>query len=134
MVRAIEQQGINTNRQTTPIKNCIIVGIATNNETLLERIHVRSEQLFEDGVVEEANMLGKKYGWENEAMSGNIYKLINKFNHGEISHDQLRELFEQSDRRLAKRQRTWFKRNQFIQWKSLSEAEKYLDSYLAPSE
>jgi len=134
LVRAIEQNGINKERQSTPINNCIIVGIATDNGTLLERIHARSEQLFEDGVVEEANMLGKKYGWENEAMSGNIYKLIFKFNHGELTRDSLREAFEQSDRRLAKRQRTWFKRNQFIEWKSLNEAEKYLDSSLAPSE
>lgn len=131
LIRAIEQQGINQNRRTTPINNCIIVGIATEKEALVERIHQRSEQLFTDGVVEEANRLGKKYGWESEAMTGNIYRIIKRYKQGELTLDEAKLANEQADRQLAKRQLTWFKRHSFIQWLPLDKAKEYISSSLA---
>ena len=79
LVRAIEQKSINTKRRDAPIENCIIVGIATNKRELNKRIEARGEQLFENGVVAEATMLGKKYGWESEAMTGNIYPIVQSY-------------------------------------------------------
>jgi tRNA dimethylallyltransferase len=131
LIRAIEQQGINQNRRTTPIKNCIIVGIATDKNELATRIHERSEQLFTDGVVSEANRLGEIYGWDSEAMTGNIYRLVREHNEGRLTMDELKLAFEQSDRQLAKRQLTWFKRHSFIQWLPLDKAKDYISSSLA---
>ena len=130
IVRAIEQKGVNNRRRAEPISNSIIVGIATEKETLRTRIESRSEQLFEDGVVEEAKELGKKYGWESEAMTGNIYPLIRQYIDGTLSLDDVKRQFVTRDWQLAKRQLTWLRRNPFIRWLDLKDSYNYLSQEL----
>lgn len=131
LIRAIEQHGVNAKRSVTPISTSIIVGISTDRDVLRTRINTRSEQLFEDGVVEEAIKLGKKYGWDSEAMTGNIYPLVHLYLEGELNLDDVKEKFTTSDWRLAKRQLTWLKRNKHIKWFDLKEAKLYIQSVLA---
>lgn len=131
VVRAIEQKSINTKRRSEPINDCIIVGIATDRDALRQRIHKRVEQLFDDGVVEEATILGKKYGWNSEAMTGNTYQIVHSYLENEISLSEAKEKNTTLDWRLAKRQLTWFRRNPFIHWAELPEARKYLFARLA---
>ena len=131
LVRAVEQHGINTTRRDTTIDNTIVVGIATDNDVLRERIKARAEHLFETGMVEEAIMLGKKYGWNSEAMTGNIYKLVRQFLDGELTENELKEKNQTADWRLAKRQITWLKRNKFIHWLSLNEARTFIENSLS---
>ncbi|MBP9668060.1 tRNA (adenosine(37)-N6)-dimethylallyltransferase MiaA, partial [Candidatus Saccharibacteria bacterium] len=130
LVRAIERKRVGNKRRETPIENCIVVGIATDRDILRERIARRSEQLFADGVVGEARILGKQYGWEHEAMTGNIYRIVRDVLDGTISLADAKIKFEVMDWRLAKRQLTWLRRNNFVQWMSLHEAKKYLQSVL----
>lgn len=131
VVRAIEQKSINTKRRSEPINDCIIVGIATDRGTLRQRIQKRVEQLFDDGVVEEATLLGKKYGWDSEAMTGNTYQIVHSYLENEISLSEAKEKNTTLDWRLAKRQMTWFRRNPFVRWAELPEARKYLFARLA---
>jgi tRNA dimethylallyltransferase len=131
VIRKIEQNNVETKRRRTPISRSIIVGIATDREELRKRIEARSEQLFEDGVVEEATILGKKYGWRSEAMTGNIYPLVHLYLKKEISLHEMKEKFTTLDWQLARRQLTWLKRNQYIKWLSLTEARDYLVHRLA---
>jgi tRNA dimethylallyltransferase len=131
VIRAIEQKSINIKRRTEPVDNTIIVGIATDRDILRTRIEHRSEQLFTDGVVDEAKLLGDKYGWDHESMTGNIYPLCRAYLQGEMSLSEVKEKFITLDWRLAKRQVTWLKRNQHIEWLSRSEAEQRLVSVLA---
>ena len=126
VIRAIEQKSINTKRLLEPQHNTIIVGITTEKEILRERIHERSEHLFETGVVQEAKSLGEKYGWKSEAMTGNIYRLAHDFLNGAITADEYKQLNETADWQLAKRQLTWLKRNPFIKWFDLDLAQKYI--------
>ncbi len=130
VIRAIEQKSINSKRLEQPIDNCIIVGIATERSTLRKRIHDRAEQLFANGMVEEAKMLGKKYGWKSEAMTGNIYKLVKQYEDGLLNEAELKEKNETADWQLAKRQLTWLKRNPFTHWTSLDEAYSYIKTGL----
>lgn len=131
LIRAIEQNGVNDNRSNKPIDDVIFVGITTEKETLRTRILQRSEQLFDDGVVEEAIILGKKYGWDNEAMTGNIYPLVHMYLQNELSLSEIQEKFVTLDWRLAKRQLTWLRRDKNIRWFNLSDAEHYLSEVLA---
>ena len=78
-------------------------------------------------------MLGKRYGWDSEAMTGNIYPLVRRYLDKELSMMELQQRFVILDWRLAKRQLTWLKRNKFIQWKPLVEAEHYLSELLVES-
>lgn len=131
VIRAIERNNADLTRLTEPQQNTIIVGITTKKDMLHKRIHERSEHLFESGMIEEAIALGTKFGWESEAMTGNIYRLVKQFVDGALTKDQLKQQFETSDRQLAKRQLTWLKRNPFIKWLELDYAQKYIARRLA---
>jgi tRNA dimethylallyltransferase len=131
VIRAIEQNGQLTSRNEQPISTSIIVGIATYRELLRTRIAQRIEQLFEDGVVAEASMLGKKYGWESAAMTGNIYPLIHAYLDQQLTLTELKVKSTTIDWRLAKRQLTWLRRNPHIHWASLDEARAFLADQLA---
>lgn len=126
VIRAIEQNGVNDRRDRRPISNSIIVGIATEKDLLRTRIEHRSEQIFADGIVDEARKLGEMYGWDNEAMTGNIYPVVRQYIQGELSLDEAKNLFKIRDWQLAKRQLTWFRRNPYIKWLSLVEANEFL--------
>lgn len=131
VIRAIEQNGRPSQRRKEPLSTSIIVGITTDRVVLRHRIASRTEQLFEDGVVEEAIMLGKKYGWDSEAMTGNIYPLVRSYLNKELTFEELSEKNTTADWRLAKRQLTWLRRNPYIRWCSLSEAKTLLSEQLA---
>lgn len=131
LIHAIEQKSINVKRDLKPLSESIIVGIATDREILRTRIADRAEQLFENGVVEEATMLGEKYGWNSEAMTGNVYPLVHSYLNNDLTLEEVKDKFTTLDWRLAKRQLTWLKRNSYINWLSLNEAKKYLESILA---
>jgi tRNA dimethylallyltransferase len=131
VIRAIEQNGRLTERRNEPISTSIIVGIATEKDILRTRIAQRVEQLFENGVVEEATMLGEKYGWDNAAMTGNIYPLIRQYLQGTLSIPELKDKNTTADWRLAKRQLTWLRRNPYINWLSLTDAKDFLVHHLA---
>ena len=130
VIRAIEQESINSKRLRSPIDNIVLVGITTERTELRRRIAARAEQLFENGMVEEAIKLGNKYGWDSEAMTGNIYKLVKRYLDGELTLDELKEKNATADWRLAKRQITYMKRNPYIKWLTLDDAGEYIRAAL----
>lgn len=131
VIRAIERGSVSPLKKTTPINTSIIVGIATDKDILRRRIVKRSEQLFEDGVVDEATLLGEKYGWESTAMTGNVYPLVHDYLLGNATLAEVKVKNATLDWRLAKRQLTWMRRNPFITWLSLDEARDCLIQKLA---
>lgn len=133
VIREIERIGSTQKSSDAPLDDSIVVGITTDRDVLRTRIEQRSEQLFENGVVDEAIMLGKKYGWDNEAMTGNIYPLVHQHLENKLTLSEVQQKFTILDWRLAKRQLTWLRRNQYITWKNLEEAEHYLSDVLARS-
>lgn len=130
VIRAVEQKNINTTRVSEPIANTLVVGITTYRQELRSRIESRIEHMFDRGVVDEAKMLGKKYGWDSEAMTGNIYRQIRLFLDGEIDEVELKRRCVVADYRLAKRQQTWFKRNPYIHWKPADEVFDFVANAL----
>jgi tRNA dimethylallyltransferase len=133
VIRAIERGSDDTKGLRSPIDNVVIVGITTERIVLRSRIAARAEQLFETGMLEEAIRLGETYGWESEAMTGNIYKLAHQFVDGALSYDDLKQKNITADWRLAKRQMAYLKRNQFIHWLSLDDARVYISTALKRS-
>lgn len=130
VIRSIERHGHDISRTARPIDSAIIVGIAIERDVLRSRIRYRTEQIFENGVVEEATSLGKKYGWESEAMTGNVYPLVHRYLKGELSLEQVKEIFTTLDWQLAKRQLTWLRRNPYIKWLSREEVISHLETVL----
>lgn len=134
LIRAIENKDQTISRKNQPIYKNIIVGITTDKIKLHERISIRIEQLLKNGVVNEAIMLGKKYGWQIESMTSNIYPLVHSYVQNEMTMDELMSRAVIADWHLAKRQITWLKRNKFIHWETLDKANTYVSTQLAQLE
>ncbi len=132
VIRTIELQGCQVTRRSEPIDKTTIVGITTSKEDLMPRIIMRANNIINNGVVDEATYLGKKYGWESEAMTGNVYPLVYRYIKGEISLEQAKVMFTTLDWRLAKRQLTWLRRNHHIIWLPSDKAYSKIQAVLAP--
>ena len=131
VINTIVREGQQLQRSAHVDKNTYVVGIATQRDVLRERIAERTEQLFAHGVVQEATELAAHYGWDSEAMTGNIYPIVHKLQQGEYTLEQAKAAFCTADWHLAKRQMTWLRRNPDIIWHSLENAETYLGEVLA---
>lgn len=125
VIRAIEREGeVPLNNKLR--ENTIILGLKLDRELLKKRIKKRVEQMFEIGFLEEVKSLAEKYGWEVEAMSGIGYRVARDYFEGGANEEQVKEAFIRRDMSLAKRQRTWFKRNPNIKW--FDDPEELIDA------
>lgn len=131
VIRAIENRGVIKNELKTLKYNSIVVGITTDKSILNDRIEQRIDNMVSDGVIEEGEAVLDKYGWDCEPLGSGIYNLIKQYLKHDITLDELKQNCAQSDRRLAKKQITWMKRNKFIHWFSLSDAKIYISQQLA---
>lgn len=130
VIRAIERAGEIVGKNQ-PNANSVIVGLYPGKEILENRIDKRSKVMLETGVVEECERLFGKYGYESPGGSGNIYRALAPHFREGVNLDECMDNFKVLDKRLAKRQMTWFRRNKDINWfNGASEAEKYLSSIL----
>jgi tRNA dimethylallyltransferase len=115
LVRSIELGGsVSSNMSLRP--NTIVVGITTDKAILRERIERRIKQMIGDGLLDEIACLGGQYGWDGEAMKGNVYRVFRGVVEGSKTLDEAISESVQSDVSLAKRQMTWLKRNPHIVW------------------
>ena len=101
-----------------------VFGIEWKPDELRRRLHKRAEQMFSEELYEETRRLVDKYGWDNKAMTSNIYQFVWRFLQGEITREEAIELFVIDDWHLAKRQMTWFKRNEEILWLPLEKVKE----------
>lgn len=131
LIRAIGHNGQSTKRRDTIADDTIVVGISTDKQILLQRIHDRTEEMFSHGVVDEAAHLVNQFGWDSEAMTSNVYRSLRPYFEGISTIDEVKEQFKTRDWQLAKRQLTWFRRNKKITWLPLEEAHTYLARELA---
>ncbi len=115
LIRAIELGGI-LKQDKQLRKNTLVVGTTTANDRLRQRITDRARQMLDAGIMDEVKDLIKKYNWQGESFTGNIYPLFKSVLEGRLTEEQAIEQFIHSDMQLAKRQLTWLKRNPFIQW------------------
>lgn len=130
VVNSILRSGQSLKRKHELDENIIVVGIATEREELRQRIIARSHNIFTEGVIDEAVLAAEKYGWQSEAMTGNIYPLIHDYVDGKITQPELEQTFAARDWQLAKRQLTWLRRNEHIYWASRDDAYKYITRHL----
>lgn len=107
-------------------------GLNMDRKKLYKRIEERVDQMIEKGLVEEVErLLAKGYHEGMISMQGIGYKEIISFLRGECSIEDAVELIKRNTRRFAKRQLTWFRRDQRITW---IDVENYNDKSEIASE
>ncbi len=98
------------------VSDYVVFGIEWPAEKLRGRLMKRVNNLFNNKLYDETRFLVGKYGWDSQAMKSNIYQFAWKYMQGECSLDEAKTLNFYDDWHLAKRQLTWFKRNDKIIW------------------
>ena len=94
----------------------LIIGLNYERQELYDRINKRVDIMLQNGLIDEVLNLYKTYDKSLQAMKGIGYKELFAYFDGEISMEEAIEKIKQNSRNYAKRQITWFKRNQNIIW------------------
>ena len=115
VIRLIENDGqLPTKKELRP--NTLLIGINTPRETLKERVTQRVDHMLTQDLKFEVEKLANKYGWEAEPMKGIGYREWREYFEGSLNVEEVCQRIIKSTMGLAKRQRTWFKRNNSIHW------------------
>ena len=130
IVRALElyyQTGVTITEQTKLSRqsgspyNPLIIGLnARDREFLYERINRRVGIMAQNGLVEEAKLcIGSEKGTAAQAIG---HKELMPYFSGEMSLDEALDNLRMQTRRYAKRQLTWLRRDERVNW-------LYIDDY-----
>ena len=120
-----QSSGFDTSTEVYPV---VYLGMTLPRELLYERINARVHQMIEHGLIKEVQgLLNKGYGQALTAQQAIGYKELLGVLQGESTLDLAVEQIQQATRRYAKRQHSWFKRNQRINW---LDGQKPLDELL----
>jgi len=120
-------------RKGEPKYDVLQIGLSSERENIYERIDDRVVEMIARGLVGEVRGLKSLYGCDIEAMTGIGYRQICAFLDGSVKLDEAIGEIKKDSRRYAKRQLTWFKRDERIKWideskKALKLVEKFLKS------
>lgn len=115
LVRAVETGG-QIARQSLMRPNTLVMGISLERQDITARIETRVAQMFTDGLELEVRRLAEKYGWEAPGMQAIGYHEWRAYFEGQQNLHETHDLILKNTLQYAKRQRTWFKRNNSIQW------------------
>jgi len=99
---------------------CLKLGLTMNRSELYRRIEQRCDRMIEQGLIEETKQL-IQLGIERNrtAMQAIGYKEIIRWLEGEITREKAIADFKTASRRLAKRQLTWFRKDDTIIWNQI---------------
>lgn len=93
----------------------VYIGIAfRDRQNLYDRINLRVDKMLEEGLLEEAEAFFKTKSKTAAQAIG--YKEMKPYLDGDCTLEEASEHLKQATRRYAKRQITWFKRNEEIHW------------------
>jgi len=92
-------------------------GLSWNRDILYQNIEMRVNHMIENGLIEEVkNILNKGYDKGLNSLNTVGYKEIIAFLDEEITLERAIELIKRNTRRFAKRQMTWFRKDERIIW------------------
>jgi len=94
----------------------IKVGLFLEKEELLKRVKDRTDEMLQKGWIEEVETLLNR-GLKNwRALNSVGYKQVQLYLEGEIKKEELASSINSATMKLAKKQKTWFKKDKSIKW------------------
>ena len=97
--------------------NLVMVGLNMDRADLYNRINQRVDVMISEGLIAEVEkLISMGYNKDLVSMQGIGYKEIIMYLEGNISLSKAIELIKQGTRNYAKRQLTWFKKDNRIKW------------------
>ena len=102
---------------STKYPNARQFGLVMERETLHERIDLRVEKMWDKGLVREVrDLMGEGLLEGRTAQAALGYAQIIKFAQGEMTEEEAKEETKRATRQYARRQETWFSRDERITW------------------
>jgi tRNA dimethylallyltransferase len=117
-------------RSETPPVQCVRIGLQLERRALYARIDQRIDEWIAGGFVDEVrSLLERGYSPDLPSMSGLGYRQLAQFVRGELELGEAVAQLKQATHLYAKRQMTWFGRDQRIHWLDATTAspEQVLD-------
>lgn len=105
--------------------NIVKIGTDMPRDVLYERIDRRVDMMVEEGLVEEARAMYPKRALNSLQTVG--YREMFDYFDGAISLAEAIELVKRNSRRYAKRQLTWFRRDESIGWFAPTDLEHIIE-------
>lgn len=111
--------------------NTLVIGLEIDREVLKRKLVARVQSMVDAGFVTELRSVVAAYGWEAPGLMAPGYRAFRPYIEGTQTLEQSMAQFVANDTRLAKRQRTWFRRNKSIHWvKKQAEAVDLVTTFL----
>ncbi len=111
------------------------IGVEWEREVLLERIRERVAMMLDQGLIAEVQSLLAEGLAEWAPLNSVGYRETKAYLNGDITQAELLEQIVINTRQLAKKQKTWFKRDQDIHWckgdSGFPEARALVEKFLA---
>jgi len=108
---------VNAESRREAVYDTLIFGIDIERELLYDRINRRVDVMMEEGLLEEVRGLADMgVSSDSTAMQAIGYKELIEYFEGRMTFEEAVEKIKMESRRYAKRQLTWFRRNQSINW------------------
>ena len=93
-----------------------VFAINMDRSVLYDRINRRVDIMIEKGLIDEVKNILQKYDEFPTAMQGLGYKEVVEYLQGNTTKEEMIEKIKQESRRYAKRQLTWFRKIENINW------------------
>ena len=95
----------------------LLIGLTADREKLYRRIEKRVDDMLERGLLDEvSSLLHEGVSREAFSMQGLGYRQTAAYLQGECTFEEAVSVLKRDTRRFAKRQLTWFKRDERINW------------------
>mgnify|MGYP005844628723 CR=1 FL=1 len=105
-----------------PGKDTVVAGLYRDRQKLYERIDRRVYKMIEMGLIREVESIADLgYGKDLHSLKTVGYQEVFEYLDGEITKDEMIRQIQTKTRRYAKRQITWFKRWDFVNWLNMDE-------------
>lgn len=122
-------------KKTQSRYNPLMLCVNWDREELYDRINRRVDMMMDEGLLDEVKrLMDMGYTKDLNSMQGIGYKEVIDYFDGKASLEETVEIIKQSSRRYAKRQLTWFRRDERIHYVSsenpFEEAKLLIDDFL----
>lgn len=115
LIRAIETGG-QLSQAVSVRNNTLVIGIAIDRDELRSRIAKRAESMLALGLLDEVSGLVARFGWDAPGLQSPGYRTFSQYLVGQGTLEEAKVKLITEHIQLAKRQRTWFRRNKNINW------------------
>ena len=134
VVRALEiclADGKNSNDFQSQRFDALIIGLNAPRDVLYDRINRRVDLMFDNGLESEVkNLIASGCNFEMQSFQAIGYKEFRPYFEGTVGLEEVKESIKKNTRNYAKRQLTWFRRQDNILWFDSDETDKALETVM----